>query len=118
MGKTIEGFTPAAREALLEYDMARQPPRAAQRHGTRRDLRRRIAVLDREDLPGRITSAMPRSVSAAGGPIEVGEPVTLEQLEAEHIRLILAGSPSREDAARILGIDPSTLYRKRKQLGL
>ena len=43
--------------------------------------------------------------------------MTLERLEAEHIRLILARTPSREDAARILGIDPSTLYRKRKQLG-
>ncbi len=117
MGKTIEGLTPAAREALLEYGWP----------GNLRELRNAMEraaifaknpVLDREDLPGRITSAMPRSVSAAGGPIEVGRPVTLEQLEAEHIRLILAGSPSREDAARILGIDPSTLYRKRKQLGL
>jgi NtrC-family two-component system response regulator AlgB len=44
--------------------------------------------------------------------------VSLEELEAEHIRRILAGTSSREEAARILGIDPSTLYRKRKQFGL
>ena len=44
--------------------------------------------------------------------------MTLEQLETEHLRLILDRSPTLEDAARILGIDPSTLYRKRKQLGL
>ena len=78
----------------------------------------RSHVLDRDDLPGRITAAMPRPASVSGDPIEVGGPVTLEQLETEHIRLILSSSPSREDAARILGIDPSTLYRKRKQLGL
>ncbi len=42
----------------------------------------------------------------------------LEQLETEHIRLILRQAPTLDDAARILGIDPSTLYRKRKQLGL
>ena len=75
-------------------------------------------VLDLEDLPGRIISAAPRSGPESETAIEVGRPVTLEQLETEHIRLILARCPSREDAARILGIDPSTLYRKRKQLGL
>ena len=50
--------------------------------------------------------------------VEVGGPVTLERLEVEHIRRVLAAAPSREEAARILGIDPSTLYRKRKQFGL
>ena len=52
------------------------------------------------------------------GPVEVGGPVTLEELETEHIRRILIATETREEAARILGIDPSTLYRKRKQLGL
>jgi transcriptional regulator of acetoin/glycerol metabolism len=34
-----------------------------------------------------------------------------DELEAEHIRRVLAASPT-------LGIDPSTLYRKRKRYGL
>ena len=45
-------------------------------------------------------------------------PVTLEQLEAEHIRRILASTATMEQAAVVLGIDPSTLYRKRKRYGL
>ncbi len=48
---------------------------------------------------------------------EAGGPVTLEALEAEHVRRVLAAAPSLEEAASILGIDPSTLYRKRKRYG-
>ncbi len=50
--------------------------------------------------------------------VEVGSAVTLDDLEAEHIRRILASASTIEDAATILGIDPSTLYRKRKRYGL
>ncbi|MBV8126468.1 MAG: hypothetical protein JO114_02255, partial [Planctomycetaceae bacterium] len=32
--------------------------------------------------------------------------------------LVLEDTETREEAARILGIDPSTLYRKRKHFGL
>ena len=44
--------------------------------------------------------------------------MTLEQLEAEHIRRILAATATIEEAAAKLGIDPSTLYRKRKKYGI
>ena len=117
LGKTIEGFTPEAREALACY---RWP-------GNLRELRNALEravifakgrLLGVNDLPGRIMSSLPRSSDNLNRPIEVGQPVTLEQLEAEHIRHILASTVSREDAARVLGIDPSTLYRKRRQLGL
>ena len=46
------------------------------------------------------------------------ESLTLEQLEAEHIRRVLAATATMEDASAKLGIDPSTLYRKRKKYGL
>jgi NtrC-family two-component system response regulator AlgB len=46
------------------------------------------------------------------------KPVTLDAVEAEHIRRVLAASPSLDHAAAVLGIDPSTLYRKRKRFGL
>ena len=40
------------------------------------------------------------------------------QLETEHIRRVLAASRNLEEAARTLGINPATLYRKRQKLGL
>ena len=46
------------------------------------------------------------------------KPLTLDQLEAEHIRRILASTTTIEEAATKLGIDPSTLYRKRKKYGI
>lgn len=48
----------------------------------------------------------------------VGGPVTLDQLERRHIEAVLASCPTLDAAARTLGIDSSTLYRKRKAYGL
>ncbi len=48
----------------------------------------------------------------------IGEPLSLEDLEKAHISGVLSTSDTLEQAARILGIDASTLYRKRKQYGL
>jgi two-component system, NtrC family, response regulator AlgB len=47
-----------------------------------------------------------------------GTPISLDALERLHIERILASSESLEAAARILGIDSSTLYRKRKAYNL
>ena len=69
------------------------------------------STLDRIHLPGPVGNPPPPCV-------EVGGAVTLDALEAEHIRYVLANTPSLEEAAAILGIDPSTLYRKRKRYGL
>ena len=33
-------------------------------------------------------------------------------------RRVILEAPTMEEAAQILGIDPATLYRKRKKLGL
>jgi NtrC-family two-component system response regulator AlgB len=48
----------------------------------------------------------------------LGGDVTIEELEIEHIARVIARAPSLEAAARILGIDPTTLQRKRKRHGL
>jgi NtrC-family two-component system response regulator AlgB len=43
---------------------------------------------------------------------------SLEAVERRHIAAVLARHPTLESAARALGIDPSTLYRKRDRYGL
>ncbi|TLY51899.1 MAG: hypothetical protein E6K53_06040 [Gammaproteobacteria bacterium] len=48
----------------------------------------------------------------------VGDALSLQQIEQAHIRGVLARSPSLDAAAKTLGIDVSTLYRKRKLYGL
>jgi NtrC-family two-component system response regulator AlgB len=51
-------------------------------------------------------------------PVVLGGDITIEQLEVEHIARVIARAPSLEAAARVLGIDPTTLQRKRKRYGL
>ena len=53
----------------------------------------------------------------------VGEAVSaederLESAERRHIAAVLARHPTLDAAARALGVDPSTLYRKRERYGL
>jgi two-component system, NtrC family, response regulator AlgB len=50
--------------------------------------------------------------------VAVGSDVSLEDLEEAHIRSILQRASSLDAAAKTLGIDPATLYRKRKRLNL
>jgi NtrC-family two-component system response regulator AlgB len=62
---------------------------------------------------------LPEGFSGSVAPtVAVGSRITLEALEAEHIRRIVATCRNLEDAAHTLGIDPATLYRKRVKLGL
>ncbi|MFO0824957.1 MAG: sigma-54 dependent transcriptional regulator [Gemmataceae bacterium] len=108
-GKAVTGFTPAAEEAIAAYSWP----------GNVRELRNAVergVILTRDQTVG--TEHLPgQLMTAATARIEVGGPITLEALEAEHIRRVVANSPSLEEAAESLGIDPSTLYRKRKRIG-
>jgi NtrC-family two-component system response regulator AlgB len=60
-----------------------------------------------EALPERIADPTLRVPYVGGG-------FTLDDIEREHILRVLATAPTLDDAARILGIDTSTLWRKRK----
>jgi NtrC-family two-component system response regulator AlgB len=56
--------------------------------------------------------------TASAGPIVLGSEVSLDEIEREHLARVVARAPSFEAAARILGIDATTLQRKRKRYGL
>jgi NtrC-family two-component system response regulator AlgB len=50
--------------------------------------------------------------------LAIGADVTIEELEREHIARVIARTRTLEAAAQILGIDTTTLQRKRKRYGL
>ncbi len=99
------GFTEAALAALQAYLYP----------GNVRELRNLVEravilcnrpVIDACDLP--FTPRDERN-------LRVGGRVTLAELEEAHIRQVVAATPSLEEAARVLGIDPATLWRRRRK---
>jgi NtrC-family two-component system response regulator AlgB len=108
LGKRGMAFSPEARRMLENHLWP----------GNLRELRNvveRAAILSSgsillaDDFPSLRTHA-PDVVYQVGGA------VSLRALETAHIQLVVARSASLEEAARILEIDKSTLYRKRKQM--
>ncbi len=61
--------------------------------------------------------SIPESGERQGRP-RIGDALSLEELERTHIRGVMASASSLDAAAKTLGIDVSTLYRKRKQYDL
>jgi NtrC-family two-component system response regulator AlgB len=62
--------------------------------------------------------AISRPAGATSPVVVPGAPFSLEELERLHIQSILSSCDTLEAAARTLGIDSSTLYRKRKAYGV
>jgi NtrC-family two-component system response regulator AlgB len=111
-GKPATGFSLRAEQALRRYSWP----------GNLRELRNvieRAVILagnqeiDLRDLPEKMSELV-----AGADPtcIQVGAPISLEALENEHIAKVSKQAATLEEAAHILGIDPATLYRKRKKM--
>lgn len=89
--------------------------------GNVRELRN---VVERAVILGRSERLTQRDLSPLGhdatrlGLPRAGDAVTLEALERAHIAAVVATSPTLDSAAGMLGVDPSTLWRKRKQYGI
>src|SRR5262249_27411831 len=69
-------------------------------------------TIRREDLPDRRPAPQP------AGPAPASSSLSLEDLERRHIEQVLAESATLEEAAARLGINPTTLWRKRKRYGI
>jgi NtrC-family two-component system response regulator AlgB len=111
LGRRLKGFTPTAFAALQRYGWP----------GNLRELRNvieRAVILcsgekvDLQDLPETLRH------SPSTTTITVGGRVSLEELEKAHIARVVESAASMEEASSILGIDPATLYRKRKRYSL
>jgi NtrC-family two-component system response regulator AlgB len=74
----------------------------------------RAVVLSREEVL-RPESFSDRLRGGAHVVPAVGGDFTLSQIEQEHTLRVLSQTPTREEAARVLGIDPSTLWRRLKR---
>jgi NtrC-family two-component system response regulator AlgB len=105
-GKPVRTFSPAAMEALRNYSWP----------GNLRELRnvieRAVILSDHEQIE---LADLSDSISSPSE-VRLGGKFTLEQIEAEHIRRLIASHKTLEEVAEILQIDPATLYRKRKRL--
>lgn len=107
-GRPAPELSAATEEMLLAYPWP----------GNVRELRNALeralilwpaAVLEPQAFPDRIAGHAPSRP-------QLGGEFTLDEVEAEHLRLVLARAATLEEASRILGIDASTLWRKRKRL--
>jgi Nif-specific regulatory protein len=115
MGRRLRGLTPAAMKKLLEHHWP----------GNVRELRNVIEravvltqrqVIDAEDIW--LAPVQPESRSVQQ-PSSAYEPITLEELEKRHILATLEHTKwNKSQAARILGIERSTLDRKIHAYGL
>ncbi len=108
LGKRTPGFTAEARRLLETYTWP----------GNLRELRNAIeraailstgGALNVDDFPSLTAGTqVPR--------YQIGAAVSLQNVEEAHIQMVVASSGSLEEAAQILQIDKSTLYRKRKAM--
>ncbi len=99
-------LTAEAESAIVAYEWP----------GNLRELRNaieRASILASGTRVGR--ELLPERIAGQLASVQLGGHYTLDEIEREHIQRILAQTPTAEEAARILGIDISTLWRRRKR---
>jgi NtrC-family two-component system response regulator AlgB len=103
----VLGFTPEAAAAIQRHPWPGNI-------GELRSVIERCAILATGDRVG--ADLLPTSTApSAAEPVPL---ISLEKLEEQHIRRVLATTHSLEEAAAILQIDVATLWRRRKKYGI
>jgi two-component system response regulator HydG len=115
--KKVVGLSTAAAERMMTYDWP----------GNVREvsncLERAVALANFEeiqvdDLPDKIRASAARRHANLSG-TEIPELLTLEEIERRHVvRVLEACDGNRTDAAKMLGLDRKTLYRKLLRWGV
>jgi NtrC-family two-component system response regulator AlgB len=110
-GQQVQGFSVEALDRLVGYSW---PGNLRELHGV---VNEAFAAADepyiqsrhlRASVEGRAPSRRPRA----------GDLISLKDLEIAHIREVLGGKRTLQEASEILGLDPQALYRRRRQYGI
>ncbi len=107
--RAFAGFTDEAAKALKNYGWP----------GNTRELSNvieRAAILCRSEHVG--IEWFPAGLLPQSASCVAGDPVRLDELEERHIRRVLGAAKSLQEAANTLGIDQTTLWRRRKKYGI
>jgi NtrC-family two-component system response regulator AlgB len=114
-GRSLDGFSAEALERIRSYPWPgnlRELCNAVERAVI---LARGREILS-EDLPSELRE-LQTSGDRVCDDVKLGSLVSLEQLEQAHIQRVMERTASMAEASAVLGIDPATLYRKRKRIG-
>jgi two-component system, NtrC family, response regulator AlgB len=107
--KSILGFNEEASERLRRYAWP----------GNVRELRNtveRAVILGSGEQIGE--KDLPENIAPMASAPAIGDMVPLSIIEELHIRRVLANASSLQEAADVLGIDQTTLWRRRKTYGI
>jgi len=107
--KSILGFTQEAEKFLLGHDWP----------GNVRELRNAVERAVILGTGNRIaTTDLPGGTATTASAPAIGDRVPLSVIEELHIRRVIANTASLQEASEVLGIDPATLWRRRKVYGI
>ncbi|MEI8032480.1 MAG: sigma-54 dependent transcriptional regulator [Chlorobiaceae bacterium] len=108
-GTHIPGFTDEVLTVFREY------PWPGNIRELRNVIERAVILSDGTSI---VPELLPEHMASKKTQLRIGDLVSLDIIEEQHIRRVLAEADSLQSAAAILGIDQATLWRKRKQLGI
>jgi NtrC-family two-component system response regulator AlgB len=108
-GRPVRDFSPEA------WRIVRTHPWPGNLRELRNAIERAVILAaGPEIMPGDLPDAV-SARGAEGSEVSLGALVPLEAIERVHIRMVTGRTATLEEAARVLGVDAATIYRKRKR---